>query len=152
MRKKGFTLFEILVVMALLAVVAGLVAPQLDMNFGGTSVEAVQKFLRGAVDRCRMQAQLGRTDVVLRFSQDSLSIDGSRGPLRFPPSARFKELVFPSEKESEETRLVFNRQGITSTTIVRVEVESTMYSFLVSPVIQRVDYRKGTARFDDFMN
>ena len=146
----GFTLFELLVVMAILAVVAGLIVPRIDMNLGGHGAAKVQSVLKGALDDCRVHARLTRSDVTLVFGQETLARAGGDRTLSLPASAHFKGLVHAAEEGQPADRLVVNRKGVTAAVIVLIEVDGTLYSFFVPPVLNELEYQKGRAGFEDF--
>jgi prepilin-type N-terminal cleavage/methylation domain-containing protein len=146
----GFTLFELLVVMAIVAVAAGLIIPRVDMTLGGGGPEQVKRVLKGALDECRVHARLSRSDVVLVFGEASLERIGGDRTVGLPGSAHYKGLVYAVEEDQPKDRLIINRKGVTAAAIVLIEVGGTLYSFYVPPVLSELEYEQGRAGFEDF--
>jgi|GEM_PF-1441196 len=147
-RNSGFTLFELLVVLSLLGIIAVFVVPRLGGVSGG-GPEVVRRFVRGAMGQGRTLAKLTRSKVFIEFERKAVRLDGKK-KMNLPDSARFRELILAGEDGDSEKRLLINRRGIAPSAIIRFETDEGLYSFLVSPVLNNVEYRSGPAGFEDF--
>lgn len=147
--RNAFTLFELLVVLAILALAAGFVVPQVS----GTpkdDTRAVVRFIRGTLDQGRTLAKLTRKDVLVQFEYDLIRINGGK-EFSFPGDSGFRELVLAAGEENAASAEFFiNRRGIAPSSLVRVETDDGLYSLLISPVLCEVQCRKGIADFEDF--
>jgi len=148
--KCGFTLFELVVVIAILAITVGLLVPNLDIGVGENGVESAVKSVQTAVNRGRSLARLTRTDVSLEFNESAIVIGPDKDAIPYPGGVVFGGLVRPDEDSLKEIRLVVDRRGIVPVSIVLIKVDDQTYSLLINPIVRQVEYKKGIADFEDF--
>lgn len=77
-RSAGFTLIEVLVVLAILALIGGLIFPRIDRMLDGARFAAAQSMVAAAAQGARAQALRTNAPVVLQASGDgrALLVDG----------------------------------------------------------------------------
>ncbi|MGZ9033158.1 MAG: GspH/FimT family pseudopilin [Rhodospirillales bacterium] len=66
-REQGFTLFEVLVVLAIIALVTAIMAPALFRGFGGTQARAAAYEIAAALRRAHSEAVAENADVAVVF-------------------------------------------------------------------------------------
>lgn len=146
--RSGFTLFELLVVMVILIITAVFVVPSFE-DESSEGVTTAIHLVRQAVVQGRTLAKLTRGNVLVEFKPSLIRV-GGKDELEFPGSTRFLELILAGEDKDNSSELLVNRRGIVPLAIVRVETDDQLYSLLVSPVLNDVEYRSGVADFSDF--
>ena len=73
MPAKGFTLFELLVVLVLMALIAAVSAPFLSKGFGRVETKGSAQDVAAALRRARGEAVVGNADVVLTIDVNERS-------------------------------------------------------------------------------
>lgn len=95
----GFTLLEVLVVMALLAMVYALVPPMIRLGESATELKAAAREVAAALRKTRSQAIAGRREAVLTLDTEArtFSMAGENKPRRLPRPMRIS--VFTAQGE-----------------------------------------------------
>lgn len=150
LRKDGFTLFELIVVIAILAIAAGLVVPNINLGIGGDGVKGALRCVQTVLDQGRTHARLTRTDVTIVFKPSSVSIMPGKSKLSYPDSVRFDGILIAGDDSRGVNELIVDRRGVVPASIVKMRVGDQVYSFFISPVLRDVEYRTGIAEFSDF--
>ena len=75
MPAKGFTLFELLVVLVLMALIAAVSAPFLSKGFGRAEIKGSAQDVAAALRRARGEAVVGNADVVEAFWTYKTNVD-----------------------------------------------------------------------------
>lgn len=148
--RDGFTLFELIVVIAILAIMAGVIVPTINLDFGGGGAETAVRRVQTAMDQARTRARLTRSGVTVQFFEGYMSVSGEGRNIELPSGARFERIVMPGEDAGPVSSLKVDRRGIAPASIVILKVDDQTYSLLVSPVLRNVEYLSGTADFEDF--
>ena len=150
--KYGFTLFELIVVIALLGIMAGVVVPYVSFDVGGGAPEEVIHNVQAVLDQARTHARLTRANLTIVFTPKSMAIRPEGGVSEFPDNASFEGLVLAGSEKSSIGELAVDSRGIVPAAIVRIKVAGKLYSLLINPVLREVDVREGLAEFADFSN
>lgn len=148
--QRGFTLFELIIVIAILGIVAGLVVPSISLDIGGNGVDGTVKCVQAALDQARTHARLTREEVEVVFRPNSVVIASGEGKLDYPDTARFEGIVQADTEDVLGNTLRVDRRGVVPVSIVRMKVADQMYSIFVSPVLRGLELREGIADFEDF--
>jgi prepilin-type N-terminal cleavage/methylation domain-containing protein len=148
--RAGFTLFELLVVIAVLAVAAGLVVPNIDLGPGRGGVEDAVKCVRSAMDQARTQARLRSENVTVRFGPASVTVLSGDRVIDFPGGVRFEGILHADDQVRTDRELIVDRRGMVPASIVRLRVEDQLYSLMISPIMRDVEYKEGAVDFRDF--
>lgn len=112
--KGGFTLLELLLTLAILAIAAGLVGPALVRMVENQRLESASRQVSAALRQARDQAIRQQRILIVRFEKDQkrlslLDSDGTaRGQIQLPTGVRLREVRHPGAHE--ETSQAF-RQG-----------------------------------------
>ena len=149
-RKSGFTLFELLVVITILAVMAGVVIPNINLDIGGGSVDNTLKCIELALDQGRYRAKMKRESVAIVFAPDHVKLSSGDAKIDYPGSVHFEKIVFPNADAVVGNELLVDSRGIAPAAIVIMKIDDQTFSFLVSPVLRELEYRKGIADFGEF--
>lgn len=144
----GFTVFELLVVLAVLAISYAFVVPYLGSEPGLETEETV-RFVREAFNEGRTLAKLKRRNVLMEFEPSLIRVDGKE-ELHFPGTTRFLGLFLAGTVGTVPRGLLINHRGIVPSAIVRIEIDGEVGSLLISPVLNGVEWRSGEADFEDF--
>lgn len=147
----GFTLFELLIVIVVLAIVAGVVVPNIDFRGSEGGAKRLAGFVQQALDEGRNHARLRRESVTIRFTSRAVQV-GDGKATSFPGSARFVGLDFAGDDDKKGDELIVDRRGILPLVIIRMKIDGQLYSLFVNPVLRESEYREGIAHFDDFAN
>lgn len=149
-RREGFTLFELLIVITILAVMTGLVAPHLDLSVGEGDVTGTVRQVQAALNEGRTLAKLQRRAVEIAFDTEHVRVGEDGREQSFADDVVFRSIEFAGNEGESRNTLRINRRGITSTAILRFEIDGQLYSILVNPVVRQLEYGKGTKNFTDF--
>lgn len=148
--RDGFTLFELVIVVAILAIMTGLAVPYLRMDTGDT-VKKAGDFLQLTMDKGRNLARLKRRSVTIQFGTTGISLSGEQlEEMTYPDSVGFRGLVLVGDERPAGNTLEIDHRGVVPVSMVRMNVDGDVYSFLLSPVLRDVMYQKGMADFSDF--
>ena len=144
-RQSGFTLLEVLVVMAIVGVVAGMVLPALQ---AGARQSAVRRSVREFISAARQasaRAVSSRRPVALVVWPDdgAFGIEGLDGRYELPDFADFGEIVGGSEAEGDkEIRFDFYPTGSSAGGSVEIEFSPDgnhqSYRLVLDPLVSRV--------------
>ncbi|WP_448506863.1 GspH/FimT family pseudopilin [Immundisolibacter sp.] len=99
----GFTLLEVLVVMALLAMVYALVPPMIRLGESATELKAAAREVAAALRKTRSLAITGRREAVLTLDTEArtFSLPGENKPRKLPQQMRIS--VFTAQGEVVDT-------------------------------------------------
>lgn len=147
--RSGFTLFELIVVIAILATITGLVAPNINLDFGQGGIDRAVEVVQSAFDHGRTQARLTRADVSVVFGGRSVKVDDEK-TIKYPAGTVFMSILFAGDDERTGSELVVDRRGIVPASIIRMKVSDEVYSLMVSPVLREISVRKGMATFGEY--
>jgi general secretion pathway protein H len=144
-RQGGFTLLEVIVVMVIVGVVAGMVLPAIQ---AGARQSAVRRSVRAFISAARQasaRAVSSRrpTALIVWPDEGAFGVEGSRGRYELPSFADFGEIVGGSDAEGDdEIRFDFYPTG--SSVGGSVEIEFTpgdrrqAYRLVLDPLVSRV--------------
>lgn len=147
--RSGFTLFELIVVIAILATITGLVVPNINLDFGQSGIGKAVEIVQSALDQGRTQARLRRTDVAVSFGGKTISV-GDEKTIKLPAKTSFMSILFAGDDERIGSKLIIDRRGIVPASIIRMKVDDEVYSLMVSPVLRDISVRKGLTSFSDY--
>jgi len=104
MPAKGFTLFEILVVLVLMALVATISAPFVSRSLGRAEAKGSAHDVAAALRRARSEAVVRNTDVVLTVDVNdrSFRIDGA-APHDLPPALAVELFTAQTEQITDDS-------------------------------------------------
>jgi len=103
-RAQGFTLIEVLVVLVLLAVLAGVVAFNMTGSLKGSKIRAASRDLVAALRYTRSQAMVKHQDQVLTFDLDDKSYKApGKDKVKFPEEMDIAVYTADSEIASESS-------------------------------------------------
>ena len=145
----GFTLFELLVVVVVLAIVAGFVIPSMDFGGPGGGVERTAGVIQRVLDEARYHARLTRSPLTVKFSSTAIQVDGGE-KVPFPDGVGFAGVVFADDDKLPGDQLVVDRRGFLPVSIVRMKVDDKLYSIFINPVLREIEYKTGIADFGEF--
>ncbi|NDV62507.1 prepilin-type N-terminal cleavage/methylation domain-containing protein [Puniceicoccales bacterium CK1056] len=152
--RHGFTLIELIIVIALVALVGGLVVVNAEAIFRGLGEEPVDRILRKAVREARFQAAYLKEPVQLRFDEESVAflLTGESGQTLKDFSTGLESSANELDVEFEQLlpEEGLNRNASPDT----VEIETVTFrpdrSSTPFQVIIDQDGRPYTLRFDPF--
>lgn len=147
--KEGFTLFELLIVMVVLAVAGGLVVPQMGLLSDKNNVQKSVRLVQGSIDQARTRALLLRQRVEVAFSEDFIRVQGMGGKVELPSDSKFLEIDFGDETQPSR-KLPISSRGVAASSLIRISVAGKPYTLRVSPILRRLDVQKGFADFSEF--
>lgn len=144
-RSSGFTLLEVIVVVAIVGVVASLVLPAMQ---AGTRQSAVRRSVREFVAAARQASAIAvrtrkPTALVVWPDDASFGVEGRQGRYELPDFAEFGEIVGGEEAEGDdEIRFAFYPTGSSAGGSVEIEFTPSSrrqsYILLLDPLIGRV--------------
>lgn len=149
--RNGYTLFELVVVIAVLACVAGLVVPQLNLNFGGEGVEGAVRCVEQAMDQARARARLTRTPVTIRFDAHAITLSPGDEVFACPGDTEIKRLNAATGEQLSTPEIIAAPTGVVAPVVVVVSVDEQVYTLCIRPVLRRIDTQKGVANYKDFI-
>lgn len=151
--RRGFSLIELIIVIALIALVGGLVAINAQAILSGLGDEPVERILQKAVREARFQAAYLKEATTLRYDPERLAFDihsaGGRGLATFPTGLEEQadlEIVF--EQILPEEGLSRTRSANTAeiaAVVFRPDRSSTPFQVTIDQGPTRF-----TQRFDPF--
>jgi len=147
--QEGFTLFELVVVIAVLAVMGGLLIPNLDFGDPEGDIKAVVKTVQDGLARGRMLARLRGEPMTVTCAASALIVGPEGDRYAFPGDARFVRIVRPRGTDGPDRELTVDRRGIISVCILLMNVEDKIYSLRIPAVLRRVEYVSGIVDFED---
>ncbi|MEF2231521.1 MAG: prepilin-type N-terminal cleavage/methylation domain-containing protein [Pseudodesulfovibrio sp.] len=149
--RSGFTLFELMIVIALLAIMASVTIPYIDLNVGGSAEKQAADYVLAVLEQARSSARLRRETVAVTFGDVGVSLGRGERILPYPDGVSFVGLLlFGSGVSRDKAALRIDRRGVAPVSIVRLKVNDQIYSYLINPVLREVKQEKGMVDFGDF--
>ncbi|MGZ8995208.1 MAG: GspH/FimT family pseudopilin [Rhodospirillales bacterium] len=102
-REQGFTLFEVLVVLAIIALVTVIMGPSLFRGFGGTQARAAAYEIAAALRRARTEAVAENADVTVVFDLARGTYAPERARARVVPEGVRLELYAAEVEQLDAT-------------------------------------------------
>lgn len=149
--RSGFTLFELMIVIAILAIMAGVTIPYIDLEVGGSAEKQAADYVQAVLEQARNSARLRRETVAINFGDVGVSLGRGERVLPYPDGVSFIGLLLAgSDAPRDVTALRVDRRGVAPVSIVRLKVDDQIYSYLINPVLREVKQEKGMVDFGDF--
>ena len=102
MASRGFTLFEVLVVVALMAIIASLTAPMVVRAISGAEAQVSARHVAAMLRKTRAQAIVENRDLVVHVDVDDRSIRlGDEAPEILPGNVNLRVYSARSEQQDE---------------------------------------------------
>jgi general secretion pathway protein H len=139
-RQQGFTLFEVLVVLAIIALVTAIMAPALFRGFGGTQARAAAYEIAAALRRARNEAVAANADVAVVFDLARGAYAPERARARAVPEVLHLELYAAEVEQLDATTggIRFFPDGSATGGQVTVEGEAARYQVDVDWLTGRI--------------
>lgn len=146
-RSAGFTLFELLIVMAIMGMMFGMLV--ININIGSTSgdMKTAIRRIAGAVSEARSRALLKRTPLELHFKREGLElyqmVDNKKlriGNAPLPADVFIDDVEI--DGEHDKRILIFQSKGITQPATISLTSDDERQTVVVGP-IQGIQIREG---------
>lgn len=144
----GFTLFELLVVMVLLTLIAGLAIPSMGMMDTRGGLEKAAARIRGAVYETRTRAMLARRTAELRFSGRRMRMvlakaddvpEEEIGSADLPEGVEILGIrVEGMDSKATTDRLAFHPRGLTLPAVVQIGEGHDELTLFIPPMTDAV--------------
>jgi len=141
----GFTLLELLVVAAIMAIMAGVALPLLRIQEGPTDMARAANRINGAINEARSRAILTREPHTLVFHADRMVLMPESETSMLPGSVRIKYMEMehdPRKREELPKALPFLPRGACAKAAIVLEDDSNMTLF-VRPFLLDAQERRG---------
>lgn len=147
MASRGFTLLEVLVVVALMAVIASLAAPLLVRAVSGMEAQVSARQVAATLRKSRSQAIIENRDMAVTVGVDDRSIRiGGDAVEKLPDNVRVRIYSARSEQEDENTAGIrFFPDGSSTGGEIVLQDGKSVYHVRVEWLTGQVAIVKGTA-------
>jgi general secretion pathway protein H len=137
----GFSLIELMIVMAILAVLAALVAPRIMASLERTRVRTAAGYLAATLKRARTDAIVKREVTSVRLSEKAYSLGGKT--LYLPENVVFSAVTGVDREpleEEEEHKIAFYPAGSSSGGSITISNEEGDINYLIriEPISGRI--------------
>lgn len=139
--ESGFTLFELIIVVAILGIVLGLTIPSINFSDPERDMDTVVRRLAGAVSEARSRALLKREVLELHLDSKQIVLVQRNGKQRLGRSALPTTITISRVivDEKDQRTLLFTPKGVTQPATVEIKSKSGTRTLFVKP-IQGVSY------------
>jgi general secretion pathway protein H len=142
---RGFTLLELLVVMVIIAVAAGLALPQVTAGMRQREVRRSVRAMVSAV-RAASAAAIGtrhRAQLIVWPDEGTFTVSGHSGQWELPDFARFGDIEGGRDGEEGEILFDFQPTGSSSGGLIEIEFETRngrqAFMLEINPLLSTVD-------------
>ena len=164
---RGFTLLELLVVVALLSVVAAVAVPRIAVNLPADPQKVVSRWLMINIGHLKQKAVYEQQDFFLHLDMtaqqmwitSTAAAPDLSDPLKenrfvLPRDVRLVDVEFPLQQHVERHRAAihFNKAGYSDHALIHLATrDGHTWTFLIEAFLHQVRQRKGRITFaDDF--
>ena len=139
--ESGFTLFELIVVVAILGIILGLTIPSSNFSNPERDMDTARRRLAGAVSEARSRALLKREALELHLKPKRILLvqrNGERqlGKSVLPTTVTISRVIVD---EKDQRTLLFTPKGVTQPATVEIKSQSGIRTLFIKP-IQGVSY------------
>ena len=139
--ESGFTLFELIIVVAILGIVLGLTIPSINLSDPERDMDTVVRRLAGAVSEARSRALLKREVLELHLEPKNIFLiqrNGKQqlGKSSLPTTVTISRVIVD---EKNQRTLLFTPKGVTQPATVEIKSQSGIRTLFIKP-IQGVSY------------
>ncbi|HCN17818.1 MULTISPECIES: pilus assembly FimT family protein [Psychrobacter] len=114
MTESGFTLIELMVTIAVLAIIVGIAVPSISTQLAQNQIKATSTVIQTSIARAKAESAISRSDVIWTYNNNDKQIElKTRGDTIASYNLSDKSAL--SFNPSTETTLVINKEGLIST-------------------------------------
>ncbi len=139
--ESGFTLFELIVVVAILGIILGLTIPSINFSDPERDMDTVVRRLAGAVSEARSRALLKRETLELHIEPNHIFLVQRNGKQQLGKSALPTTITISRVivDEKDQRTLLFTPRGVTQPATVEITSQSGIRTLRIKP-IQGISY------------
>jgi type II secretion system protein H len=139
--ESGFTLFELIVVVAILGIILGLTIPSINFSDPERDMDTVVRRLAGAVSEARSRALLKRETLELHIKPNHIFLVQRNGKQQLGKSALPTTITISRVivDEKDQRTLLFTPMGVTQPATVEITSQSGIRTLRIKP-IQGISY------------
>lgn len=142
-RESGFTLFELIVVIAIIGVLMGVAIPNITFSDPERDLDTAVRRLTGAISEARSRALLKREALELHLERKHIRIvqrNGKQqiGKAALPDAVTISRVIVD---EKEQRTLLFTPKGVTQPATIELKSPPYIRTLSIKP-IQGISYQK----------
>jgi general secretion pathway protein H len=139
--ESGFTLFELIVVVAILGIILGFTIPSINFSDPERDIDTVVRRLAGAVSEARSRALLKRETLELHIKPNHIFLVQRNGKQQLGKSALPTTITISRVivDEKDQRTLLFTPMGVTQPATVEITSQSGIRTLRIKP-IQGISY------------